>query len=199
MIYFNGEIFAYYWGGGACNIICLFLPSAGVKGVLLPHTAKFIFLSNIVFRKANFPRKDSFATRPPLPTPPSSRDPNLLASGQIHEVQLPAELLLGLYVLLLDVDEEDAVAPRTVLVHVCGRRERDKSPQRAATLGHRAIGCHSTHRERKGTQARPHGGISQAVGYLLPCLLSPKWAQERGEKTPRPNSSLCPHLLVTAT
>lgn len=36
---------------------------------------------------------------------------HLLAPGQIHQVKFPAELLLGLHVLLLDVDEEYAVAP----------------------------------------------------------------------------------------
>ena len=42
----------------------------------------------------------------------------LLTASQIHQVELPAELLLRLRVFLLHVDEEDAVAPGAVLVHV---------------------------------------------------------------------------------
>lgn len=43
---------------------------------------------------------------------------HLLAPGQIHQVKFPAELQLGLHVLLLDVDEEYAVAPGAVLIHI---------------------------------------------------------------------------------
>lgn len=43
---------------------------------------------------------------------------HLLAPGQIHQVKFPTELLLGLHVLLLDVDEEYAVAPGAVLIHI---------------------------------------------------------------------------------
>lgn len=83
------------------------------------HTWPKLFFFQIEFlKRQTFPTKDSFSTPH---TPPYSRDPNLLASGQIHKVQFPAELLLRLYVLLLDVDEEDAVTPRAVLIHVCRR------------------------------------------------------------------------------
>lgn len=43
----------------------------------------------------------------------------LLAPRQVHQVELPRQLHLRLHVLLLDADEEDAVAARAVLVHVC--------------------------------------------------------------------------------
>ena len=48
----------------------------------------------------------------------------LLAASQIHQVELPTQLLLRLHVLLLDVDQEDAVAPGAVLVHVCAATTR---------------------------------------------------------------------------
>ena len=38
--------------------------------------------------------------------------------GQIDEVELSGEFLFSLRVFLLDVDEEDAVTPGAVLVHV---------------------------------------------------------------------------------
>lgn len=41
-----------------------------------------------------------------------------LAPGQINEVELAGECMSSLSVFLLDVDEEDAVTPGTVLVHV---------------------------------------------------------------------------------
>lgn len=41
-----------------------------------------------------------------------------LTAGQIDEVELASELVSGLSVFLLDVDEEEAVTPGTVLVHV---------------------------------------------------------------------------------
>lgn len=44
---------------------------------------------------------------------------HLLAASQIHQVQFPTQFLLSLHMLLFDVDQEDAVAARTVLVHVC--------------------------------------------------------------------------------
>lgn len=44
---------------------------------------------------------------------------HLLAASQVHQVEFAAQLLLRLHVLLLDVDQEDAVAARAVLVHVC--------------------------------------------------------------------------------
>ena len=44
---------------------------------------------------------------------------DLLAAGKVDQVELPRQLLLRLDVLLLDVDEEDAVAAGAVLVHVC--------------------------------------------------------------------------------
>lgn len=45
---------------------------------------------------------------------------HLFATGQINQVEFPAQLLLRLGVLLLDVDQEDAVTPGAVLVHVWG-------------------------------------------------------------------------------
>ncbi len=45
--------------------------------------------------------------------------PNLFASSQINEIKFSGELLLVLQVLLLDVDQEDRVAARAVLIHVC--------------------------------------------------------------------------------
>jgi len=51
---------------------------------------------------------------------------DLLAARQVHQVQLPRQLQLRLHVLLLDVDEEDAVAARAVLVHVCGRSQKKR-------------------------------------------------------------------------
>lgn len=57
-----------------------------------------------------------------FPAPPHRhRTLNLLAPCQVHEIQLPAELLLSLHILLLDVDEEDAMASRAVFIHVCRR------------------------------------------------------------------------------
>lgn len=44
--------------------------------------------------------------------------PYLLTPGEVDQVKLPDQLLLRLHVLLLDVDEEDAVAAGAVLVHV---------------------------------------------------------------------------------
>ena len=41
-----------------------------------------------------------------------------LAPGQINEVELSSESMSSLSVFLLDVDEEEAVTPGTVLVHV---------------------------------------------------------------------------------
>lgn len=43
---------------------------------------------------------------------------DLLATGQIDEVELAGELLLVLQVLLLHVDQENGVTARAVLVHV---------------------------------------------------------------------------------
>ena len=43
---------------------------------------------------------------------------DLLAARQVDQVELPRQFLLRLDVFLLDVDEEDAVAARAVLVHV---------------------------------------------------------------------------------
>lgn len=45
--------------------------------------------------------------------------PYFFAASQIHQVQFSTQFLLSLHMLLLDVDQEDAVAARTVLVHVC--------------------------------------------------------------------------------
>ncbi len=45
-------------------------------------------------------------------------------SHQIHQIEFPGQLLLVLEVLLLDVDEEDAVAAGAVLVHVWEKRKR---------------------------------------------------------------------------
>ena len=53
------------------------------------------------------------------------RAADLLAAGEVDEVELPAELLLRFDVLLLHVDEEDAVTARTVLVHVCDVRSSE--------------------------------------------------------------------------
>lgn len=41
-----------------------------------------------------------------------------LTPGQVDEVELAGEFVSSLIVFLLDVDEEDAVTPGTVLVHV---------------------------------------------------------------------------------
>ena len=41
-----------------------------------------------------------------------------LTPGQINEVQLAGQLVSSLSVFLLDVNEEDAVTPGAVLVHV---------------------------------------------------------------------------------
>ncbi len=43
---------------------------------------------------------------------------DLLAASQIHQVELSTEFLLRLHVLLLDVDQEDAVTARAVLIHI---------------------------------------------------------------------------------
>lgn len=43
---------------------------------------------------------------------------DLFTSSQIHQIELPTQLLLRLYILLLDVNQEDAVTARAVLVHV---------------------------------------------------------------------------------
>lgn len=42
----------------------------------------------------------------------------LFATSQIDQVELSAELLLSLSVLLFDIYQEDAVTPGAVLVHV---------------------------------------------------------------------------------
>lgn len=42
----------------------------------------------------------------------------LFTAGQIHQVEFATEFLLCLSVLLLDVNQEDAVTPRAVLIHV---------------------------------------------------------------------------------
>lgn len=44
---------------------------------------------------------------------------DLLTACQVHQVQFPRQLCLCLHILLLDVDEKDAVAARAVLIHVC--------------------------------------------------------------------------------
>lgn len=43
---------------------------------------------------------------------------HLFAASQIHQVEFAAEFLLRLSVLLFDIDQENAVAPGAVLVHV---------------------------------------------------------------------------------
>lgn len=50
---------------------------------------------------------------------------HLLTTSQIHQVEFSTQLLLSLHVLLLDVDQEDAVATRTVLIHVCTKMEQN--------------------------------------------------------------------------
>lgn len=55
---------------------------------------------------------------------------HLLTTSQIHQVEFSTQLLLSLHVLLLDVDQEDAVAPRTVLIHVCTKTEQNIRLQR---------------------------------------------------------------------
>lgn len=50
----------------------------------------------------------------------------LLAASQVHQVQFSTQFLLRLHVLLLDVDQEDAVAARTVLVHVWTKTEEKR-------------------------------------------------------------------------
>ena len=52
----------------------------------------------------------------PHPLHPGLAD--LLTAGQVHQVELPAQLLLVLQVLLLHVDQEDAVRPGAVLIHI---------------------------------------------------------------------------------
>lgn len=49
--------------------------------------------------------------------------PHLLTTSQIHQVEFSTQLLLRLHVFLLDVDEEDAVAARAVLIHVWTKTE----------------------------------------------------------------------------
>lgn len=51
---------------------------------------------------------------------------DLLAACQVDQVELPGQLQLRLHVLLLDVYEEDAVAARAVLVHVCRTKRQMK-------------------------------------------------------------------------
>lgn len=53
----------------------------------------------------------------------SLRVPYLFTSSQIHQVEFSTKLLLGLHMFLLDVDQEDAMAARAVLVHVCTKTE----------------------------------------------------------------------------
>ena len=43
---------------------------------------------------------------------------DLLATGQVHKIQLSTELLLVLQILLFDVDEENTVGSRAVFVQI---------------------------------------------------------------------------------
>lgn len=48
----------------------------------------------------------------------------LLTTSQVHQIEFPTQLLLRLRMLLLDVDQEDAVTARAVLIHVYEEREQ---------------------------------------------------------------------------
>lgn len=61
---------------------------------------------------------------------------DLLAACQVDQVKFPRQLHLRLHVLLLDVDQKDAVTARAVLVHVC-RKQRDKYVNTLNTDEHR--------------------------------------------------------------
>lgn len=63
---------------------------------------------------------------------------HLFTASQIHQVEFATQLLLRFHMLLLDVNQEDAVAAGTVLVHVCTKwkatRQKGKVKQRLTLL-----------------------------------------------------------------
>lgn len=43
---------------------------------------------------------------------------HLLTASQVHKIEFSTEFLLCFHMLLLDVDQEYTVAPRTMFIHV---------------------------------------------------------------------------------
>lgn len=155
-----------------------------------------------------------FLKRPPLPKasfphqPPSlPKSHNLLTPSQVHQIQLPTELLLRLHVLLLDVDKEDAVAARAVFIHVCRRKAESwyqpRRPKPSAWLPLTATpptereGPATTFPKQQGHRNRVPSPLEDSLPLLSFESLNPQ--RHRGEVDPRLKSLLYPHSLVTAT
>lgn len=86
-------------------------------------TTETLIFSRLVFSHACEQPESPVGSRSFANNPSAESVSYLLAAGQIHQVEFSTQFLFSLHVFLLDVDQEDAVTARAVLIHVCTKTE----------------------------------------------------------------------------